>query len=173
MEEKRAKIDPKKSALLVMDYQVGIVKRLLEGDKLVARVSDALRIARDCGLTVSYVRVALEEADYQKIPETNKSFSMATTSDHMDSDTPETAIDPPDVTPKPEDIVVRKVRVGAFSTTDLDKQLRDKGIDTIILAGISTSGVVLSTVRTRRIMIIEFMCLKMVVPILIHKYMKC
>ncbi len=46
-----------------------------------------------------------------------------------------------------DDIVVRKTRVGAFSTTDLDKQLRDRGIDTLLLAGLSTSGVMLSTVR--------------------------
>jgi nicotinamidase-related amidase len=37
--------------------------------------------------------------------------------------------------------------VGAFSTTDLDQQLRARGITTLILAGISTSGVVLSTIR--------------------------
>jgi nicotinamidase-related amidase len=42
---------------------------------------------------------------------------------------------------------VPKTRVGAFSTTDLDTQLRAVGIDTPILAGISTSGVVLSTLR--------------------------
>ncbi len=42
---------------------------------------------------------------------------------------------------------MRKVRVGAFSTTDLDRQLQARGIDTLILAGIATSGVVLSTVR--------------------------
>jgi nicotinamidase-related amidase len=41
--------------------------------------------------------------------------------------------------------VVRKTRVGAMSTTDLDRQLRDRGIDTLVLAGLSTSGVVLST----------------------------
>lgn len=35
---------------------------------------------------------------------------------------------------------MRKTRVGAFTTTDLDQRLRDR-------AGISTSGVVLSTVR--------------------------
>ena len=38
-------------------------------------------------------------------------------------------------------------RVGAFSTTDLDQQLKDRGITTLIRAGVSTSGVVLSTVR--------------------------
>jgi nicotinamidase-related amidase len=51
------------------------------------------------------------------------------------------------VAPQDGDIIVRKVRVGAFSTTDLDAQLRERGVDTLILAGISTSGVVLSTVR--------------------------
>ena len=49
--------------------------------------------------------------------------------------------------PHEGDIIVRKTRVGAFSTTDLAQQLADRGIDTLILAGISTSGVVLSTVR--------------------------
>jgi len=42
---------------------------------------------------------------------------------------------------------VRKTRVGPFSTTDLAQHLRDRKVDTLILAGISTSGVVLSTVR--------------------------
>jgi nicotinamidase-related amidase len=37
--------------------------------------------------------------------------------------------------------------VGSFTTTDLDDQLRARGVDTLLLAGISTSGVVLSTVR--------------------------
>ncbi len=43
--------------------------------------------------------------------------------------------------------MVRKTRVGPFGTTDLDTQLRDRGLDTLLLAGISTSGVVLSAVR--------------------------
>ncbi|WP_066947745.1 isochorismatase family protein [Streptomyces lushanensis] len=42
---------------------------------------------------------------------------------------------------------VTKTRVGAFSTTTLDPFLREQGIDTLVLAGIFTSGVVLSTVR--------------------------
>lgn len=43
--------------------------------------------------------------------------------------------------------MVRKTRVGAFSTTDLEQQLRARGVSTLVLAGLSTSGVVLSTVR--------------------------
>jgi nicotinamidase-related amidase len=49
------------------------------------------------------------------------------------------------IAPEDGDIVVRKIRYGAGSTTDLHQQLRDRDIDTLILSGISTSGVVLST----------------------------
>ena len=42
---------------------------------------------------------------------------------------------------------MRKTRFGAFSTTDLYRDLHAKGLDTLVIAGISTSGVVLSTLR--------------------------
>jgi nicotinamidase-related amidase len=48
--------------------------------------------------------------------------------------------------PEDQDIVVRKVRVSAFSGSDLEILLRALDIDTLILPGISTGGVVLSTV---------------------------
>jgi hypothetical protein len=41
----------------------------------------------------------------------------------------------------------RKTRFGAFSTTDLYATLHGQGIDTLVVAGLSTSGVVLSTLR--------------------------
>ncbi|MFF5431149.1 cysteine hydrolase family protein [Streptomyces griseofuscus] len=57
---------------------------------------------------------------------------------------PDTQVDAR-IAPEDGDIVVRKVRIGAASTTDLYERLRERGIDTLILSGISTSGVVLST----------------------------
>ena len=44
-------------------------------------------------------------------------------------------------------MILNKVRVGAFSTTPLETVLRARGITTLVLGGIATSGVVLSTVR--------------------------
>ena len=52
-----------------------------------------------------------------------------------------------ELSPQPHDIAVRKTRVGAFSTTDLGAQLKGRDVCTLVLAGISTGGVVLSTVR--------------------------
>ena len=80
----------------------------------------------------------------------------------MSNDAPQTAVHDA-VAPDPGDIVVRKTRVGAFSTTDLNQQLRAQGVDTLVVAGVATSGVVLSTIRDAadrdyRIYVLEDCC---------------
>lgn len=140
-------LDPHRTALLVMDYQNGVVGRMADADALLARVAGAIATVRARDGHVGYVRVAFEDADYASFPPTSRMASLvATAGRRFDAGSPATAIDDR-VAPQSGDIVVRKTRVGAFSTTDLDRQLRDLGVDTLILAGISTSGVVLSTLR--------------------------
>ena len=140
-------IDPQRTALLVMDYQNGIVSRIEDAESLLGRAADAIATVRRHGGTIGYVRVAFDDADFDAIP-AHSHFAplIAQSGRAMHSDSPVTAIHD-DVAPEPGDIIVRKTRVGAFSTTDLDQQLRDRGIINLILAGLSTSGVVLSTVR--------------------------
>lgn len=140
-------IDPRRAALLVMDYQNAIVDMLGEPDDLLSRAADAIALVRQRGGHVGYVRVAFDDADYDAIPPTSKMGERVGASARaFHTASPTTAVHER-VAPQNGDIVVRKTRVGAFSTTDLDVQLRERGIDTLILAGISTSGVVLSTVR--------------------------
>lgn len=140
-------IDPRRAVLLVMDYQNGIVDMLGEPDELLSRAEDAIATARRAGAQVGYVRVAFEDADFEAIPPTSRMGArVGASANAFHNDSPGTAVHHR-VAPGPDDIIVRKVRVGAFSTTDLDAQLRERGVDTLILAGISTSGVVLSTVR--------------------------
>jgi nicotinamidase-related amidase len=140
-------IDPKRTALLVMDYQGGVLDRLSDADVLLARTADAISYVRGQGGYVGYVRVAFEDADFDAIPATSMMGTrVAAMGQRFHVDSPVTAIHE-QVAPEPGDIVVRKTRVGAFSTTNLDKQLRQRGIDTLLLAGLSTSGVLLSTVR--------------------------
>ncbi len=140
-------IDPRHTALLVMDYQSFALGRLSAADDLLARVADAIAAVRGRGGQIGYVRVAFSDADYDALPSHSamaRAIAAAGRALHIDS--PATAVHGT-VAPEPGDITVRKTRVGAFSTTDLDQQLRDRGVTTLILAGISTSGVVLSTVR--------------------------
>jgi nicotinamidase-related amidase len=147
MNQPSKKIDPKKTALLLMDYQSGIIGRIPNSDALLERAAQTIVAARRHGVCVGYVRVAFDEADVKAIPTTNKAFSrLAQTIDAFRSDAPATQIDAR-VSPQPGDIIVRKTRVGAFLTTNLNQRLELAGITTLILAGISTSGVVLSTVR--------------------------
>jgi nicotinamidase-related amidase len=136
---------PKRTALLVMDFQRGITDRMPGLDPLIARVRQAIADVRGSGGTIGYVRVAFTEDDWAVVPAANQVFAQAAQNRAMHAEDPSTAIHD-DLAPEPGDIVVRKTRVGAMSTTDLDRQLRDRGIDTLILAGLSTSGVVLSTV---------------------------
>lgn len=51
----------------------------------------------------------------------------------------------PSVAPHEGEVVVTKHRVNAFSGTDLGLILRANDVDTLVLFGIATSGVVLST----------------------------
>ena len=91
--------------------------------------------------------MALTDDERAAVPDRNKSFSaLPKTDSPLDSDSPGTTL-VSEIAPVDGDIVVRKQRVGPFTTTDLADQLAARGIDTLVLAGISTSGVVLSTVR--------------------------
>lgn len=137
-------IDPKRTALLAMDFQNGIVASVAEPDALVERVGGAIADVRATGGTIGYVRVAFTEDDWAAVPATNKTFSGVAAAKTMHHEDATTQIDER-IAPEDGDIVVRKTRFGPGSTTDLHQQLRDRDIDTLILSGISTSGVVLST----------------------------
>ena len=138
-------IAPERTALLVMDFQNGIVPIAPDSDALVERVKDTIAEVRAAGGAIGYVRVAFTEDDWSAVPETNKSFSAVAAAKMLHHEDDATQIDAR-ITPEDGDIVVRKIRYGSGSTTDLHEQLGDRGIDTLVLAGISTSGVVLSTV---------------------------
>lgn len=140
-------LDPRRTALLVMDFQPGILDRLPDADALLERAADAIGQVRRAGGHIGYVRVAFADADYEAIPATSRmGATVAAAGRALHADAPATAVHQR-IAPEPGDITVRKTRVGAFSTTDLDDQLRARQVDTLILAGISTSGVILSTVR--------------------------
>ncbi len=147
MNEFEKPLDPGRTAVLVMDFQPGILANLPDSETPLDRAAAAIAVARAAGATVGYVRVAFTPEDLEGVPETSRMAKRAAEAgERLDAGSPQTAVHER-VAPLEGDIVVRKTRVGAFSTTDLDEQLSARGIDTIVLAGISTSGVVLSTVR--------------------------
>src|SRR5882757_5667195 len=129
-----------------MDFQPAILASIGDGETLLARAQVALSWARSERVRVVYVRVAFTPDDFAAIPTHNKTFAAVAEHKLLADGSPGSEIhDSLDV--RDEDIVVRKTRFGAFSTTDLYATLHSQGIDTLVVAGISTSGVVLSTLR--------------------------
>jgi nicotinamidase-related amidase len=133
------------SALLVMDVQNGIVQRFAAKPEIVEPFQRAVNAARRAGIPVIFVRVAFR-AGYPEVSAKNKSFSAITGRGGMTTADTSTQIHD-SVAPLPDEPVVTKLRVSAFAGSDLEIILRSQEIDTIVLTGISTSGVVLSTLR--------------------------
>jgi nicotinamidase-related amidase len=141
-----APIIPARTALLLMDFQPPMLAAVSDGETLLARARTALSWARSEQVRVVYVRVAFAPADFAAVPTHNKAFATTASNKFLADGSPESEIHP-SLDVRDDDIVVRKTRFGAFSTTDLYATLRSQGIDTLVVAGISTAGVVLSTLR--------------------------
>ena len=148
MDEDVPNVDAAQTALVLMDFQPAVLGTVAESDTaaLLANAGKALTWARSAGLTVAHVRVAFQDADYRAIPQRNRAFAPLRGGGMMADGSPECEIIE-SLRPQGDEIVVRKTRFGSFSTTNLSSRLREAGIESLILAGISTSGVVLSTVR--------------------------
>jgi nicotinamidase-related amidase len=133
-------------ALLIMDMQNGIVERYAGNvEPLFDTLSAALGAARANGTTVVFVRVAFREGA-PEVSSRNKSFAALAGSLSMDESTHATQIHER-LAPRPGELLVTKRRVSAFAGSDLDVVLRANNIDSLVLSGIATSGVVLSTLR--------------------------
>ncbi|MFC4501156.1 MULTISPECIES: cysteine hydrolase family protein [Streptomyces] len=134
-----------RTVLLVMDFQNGIVDRL--GDEAVlAAAGRAAEAARAAGIPVVFVRVAFRPG-HPEVSARNAAFAaLANGGDTMTETHPATGIHA-SLRQRPDEPVVTKRRVSAFSGSDLDVLLRAHAAETLVLAGIATSGVVLSTLR--------------------------
>jgi nicotinamidase-related amidase len=135
-------LDPKKTSLVLIDLQNAIVgmnpvphtaAQVVENSR---RLADAFRVH---GAPVVYVRVDLNDLMV---------FPVDQPHNRGDKPLPAAASE---ITPSAGfqhgDILVTKRHWGAFAGTDLEQQLKSRGIDTVVLTGISTNAGVESTAR--------------------------
>ena len=132
-------------ALLVMDVQKGIIGMLPDHEAYIHRLNSAIQSAREQGIPVIYAVVGFRK-DYPEVDPNNKFFS-ALKDRPVRLDTQEAYTVNAGVAPLGDEVVVTKKRISAFTGSDLEVVLRAQDIRHIILTGISTSGVVLSTLR--------------------------
>src|SRR6202789_2704393 len=133
---------PQKTALVLIDLQNAIVgmnpvphtaAQVVENSK---KLAEAFRVP---GAPVVYFRVDLN--DFLKLP-VDQPFNLG------DKPLPAAASEiAPSAGFHPGDILVTKRHWGAFGGTDLEQQLKSRGIDTVVLTGISTNAGVESTAR--------------------------
>jgi len=133
------------TVLLVMDVQRGIVERFADDPGYLERLAGAVGAARAAGVPVVYVTIGFRPG-HPEISARNRTFSAIADAGGFVEGGPAAEIHPA-VAPRPGDVVVTKRRVSAFTGSDLDVVLRGLGAGTLVLSGIATSGVVLSTLR--------------------------
>ena len=133
------------TALLVMDVQGAIVKMLKDKAQYISEVSKAINYARTSNIPVIYVVVGFRSG-YPEVSPNNKSFILLKNG-AMNLDKEEGTKVCEEVAPLPNELIITKKRVSAFTGSDLELILRSQNIKHIVLTGISTSGVVLSTLR--------------------------
>ncbi len=133
-------------ALVVMDVQNGIVARVPDqAAALLDILEGTLDAAHRHDVAVIFVRVAFRPGA-PEVSSRNLAFSGFAASPNFDESAAATQIHPR-LARRETDLVVTKRRVSAFAGSDLDVVLRSLDVDHLVLCGISTSGVVLSTTR--------------------------
>lgn len=150
------------SALILMDMQVGVIERVTAPINYFEMVNHALSSARAAGIPVVHVVARFRPGAPEANP-MNRTFGRNPSAvGWIEGDA--TAEIHPSLSVEASDIVVSKRRVSAFHGTDLEVILKSRGIQNLVLAGIATSGAVLSTVRQAAdmdygIMVLRDLCL--------------
>lgn len=128
-----------------MDMQSSILGSLPDVTPLVSNIKQAIKTARENQIPVIYIVVGFRQG-MPEVSKNNKAFSAI--KQHMANvNMQEWMTIHPDLAPQEQDIVITKKRFSAFMGSDLEVVLRSHDIEHLVLAGISTSGVVLSTLR--------------------------
>jgi biuret amidohydrolase len=143
---------PKRTALLVYDMQIGIIRQIKNGPEIVTRVKIVLDAARAAGLRVFFMRhmslprelmgviqlrMAMAWQRVETLAEVQPWFLRDSPSFHL----------VPELMPLPSEAIFDKITMSAFEGTPLDIALRDCGINSFIIVGVAMEIGIEPTVR--------------------------
>jgi nicotinamidase-related amidase len=132
------------SALLVLDAQDAVVARYPTAAPVaLTAMARAIGTARSRGILIVYVRLALR-VNSAGVSHRNRPMSRLADVAAFAEGASGTDIHQA-VRPGPNDLIVTKRRVGAFVGSDLEILLRTAEVEHVVLTGLITRGVVLST----------------------------
>lgn len=139
-------INPKNTALILMDFQNFILQNFISPEQAAAVTQKAgklLQAARVAGILVIHVNVSFRPG-FPEIHSRNVMFGDIKANNRVTPGSEEMLIYAP-LAPQNNEPIVGKHRISGFSGSDLEMILRANNIENLLLAGVATSHVVLST----------------------------
>jgi nicotinamidase-related amidase len=138
--------DLKRAALLSMDLHSSIVPIYTQSDPgYITRVASVLRAARERGMRILHVQVGFRPG-MPEVSERNVLFAAVKSNPQWQQlFLGQGGVLHPAAAPLGDEVIITKHRGSAFTGTDLEMILRANDIETLILLGIATTGVVLAT----------------------------
>ena len=144
--------NPRRTALLVYDMQVGIIEQIQNGAELVTRVKHVLETARAAGLRVFFMRHMSLPKEATGVFQLRMAMAWQRVNTVADvkpwflRESPGFQL-VPELNPLPSEVIFDKITMSAFEGTPLDIALRDCGINSFIIVGVATEIGIEPTVR--------------------------
>ncbi|KAB8259838.1 Isochorismatase-like protein [Aspergillus pseudonomiae] len=155
------------TAFLILDIQQGVTGQILddstpERESNIRRLAFVVKAAREKSVWIVHVKTAFRRGFPDLHPRNPSAQRVIQTGKYIEGD--ESVEFHPAVALHENDIVITKRRVSAFGGSDLDVVLRSSRIENLVVAGLITSGAVLSTVRQAadldyQLTVLEDLCL--------------
>jgi ureidoacrylate peracid hydrolase len=153
-----AAMDPKKTAVVLIEYQNDFtskggtlhdaVKGVMEKTNMLQNTVDTVKKAREAGCTIVFAPITFKEG-YKELSDQPYGIlkGVVDSKSFVQGSWGAAIVDV--LKPQPQDIVIEGKRgLDGFITTNLDFILRSRGIDTMVLGGFLTNCCVESTMRT-------------------------
>jgi nicotinamidase-related amidase len=145
-------LQPSTLALVVYDMQVGILRQIGDGDRVLANVLRVLAAARDRRVRTIFLRhysmptalAGVYQLRQAKTWQRKQRASETTPLIPYGSPAFELA---PELEPRPSEAVIDKITMSAFEGTPLDIVLRDCGVRTYLIVGVALEVGIEPTVR--------------------------
>lgn len=144
--------DPRRTALVVYDMQVGILSQLKNAEQITARVTQVLQAARAAGIRVFFSRHMSLPKELMGVFQLRTALAWQRVSSVEQvkpwflRDAPSFQLTP-ELAPQPNEAIFDKITMSAFEGTWLNIALRDCGINTIVIAGVAMEVGIEPTVR--------------------------
>jgi nicotinamidase-related amidase len=141
-----------RTALLVYDMQVGILRQLRHGDEIIARVADVLAVAREVGLRTCFLRHTSLPKNLMGVFQMRQALAWQRKASVDDvhpwflpgSDAHAIV---PELAPRDTEAVFDKIGMSAFEGTPLDTALRDCDVRTVVIVGVAIEIGIEPTIR--------------------------